>query len=983
MAGGAVKARSPAEDSWVQGIHRNLAAGIRCLDKWLELGKRARHLIEFLGVGVAYFVLAEIGLALASSDPVASPIWPPTGFALAMVVLRGYRIWPAIFLAALIANEMTTGLVYTSLAIAVGNTMEAIIGGYLINHWCGGRRAFETPAAITRFALCVLSSTAVSATIGVASLCLAGYALWSNFVFLWATWWWADIASALVITPVLILWWNTRHARPDRRGTVEVGLAFLAAAAVGVLAFSPPIGPEVNRGPLAFLAVLPLLWTALRRNQRDTATVALILTFFAIWGSLAGTGPFARPEVEGSFLLLMFMISLSLPSLVLSADVAVRKLTEAALGSREEQFRALADAMPQLAWMAHRDGSVFWFNRRWYEYTGLAQQQALGGGWHSVHDPNELPQVLERWRLAMAAGEPLEIVFPLKGADGIFRPFLTRVVPVRDVAGRIEHWFGTNTDITAEREAEGALHRLNEVLEQRIAERTAALTESDRRFRLLVEGVTDYAIFMLDPEGIVANWNAGAERIGGYAAEEIVGQHFSCFYTQEDRQNSVPTRTLASARSSGKHEAEGWRVRKDGSRFWASVVIDAIHEEDGRLVGFAMITRDMTERRAVEEQLHQAQKMEVVGQLSGGIAHDFSNLLGIIMMNLETIERRLRSEDKKLRRPIEMALEGGRRAAALTDRLLAFSRRRPLASQTIEMNKLVSGMSDLLHRTLGEQVSIETALSPGLWRTAADVNQLESALLNLAVNARDAMPEGGKLTIETANVYLDESYTEAQADLKPGRYVMVAVRDTGVGMTKEVAARAFEPFFTTKDVGRGTGLGLSQVYGFAKQSRGHVKIDSAPGAGTTVKLYLPRGSGDRAVRVPEEEMRTVPGGSSETILLVEDEIDLRVSTAESLRELGYRVLEAGDGPTALSLLDGKPEIDLLFTDIGLPGGLNGRQLTDEARRRRPGLKVLFSTGYARNAVLRQGRAVPDAEVIVKPLTYSALATKIRRMLEGN
>jgi signal transduction histidine kinase/DNA-binding response OmpR family regulator len=398
------------------------------------------------------------------------------------------------------------------------------------------------------------------------------------------------------------------------------------------------------------------------------------------------------------------------------------------------------------------------------------------------------------------------------------------------------------------------------------------------------------------------------------------------------------------------------------------------------------VASEIKERMTAEEALRQAQKMEAIGRLTGGVAHDFNNLLQVILGNLDALRRQLANgtvQKEDIRRFSDAAVRGAERAATLTQRLLAFSRRQPLQPQPLEVNKLVNGMSDLLRRTLGESITTETVLAGGLWRISADANQLESALLNLAVNARDAMRSGGKLTIETANTHLDEAYAAAHDEVKPGQYAMIAVTDTGIGMTKEVLARAFDPFFTTKDVGQGTGLGLSQVYGFVKQSGGHVKIYSEPGEGTTVRLYLPRlpGSADD-VSDAAPAQRVPAGHRSEVILVVEDDEDVRVNTVEMLRELGYGVLEAADGRAALRVLESNASIRLLFTDVGLPGGLNGRQLADAALQRHPGLKLLFTTGYARNAIVHHGRLDPGLDLIVKPFTYTALAAKIRSVLEG-
>jgi PAS domain S-box-containing protein len=395
------------------------------------------------------------------------------------------------------------------------------------------------------------------------------------------------------------------------------------------------------------------------------------------------------------------------------------------------------------------------------------------------------------------------------------------------------------------------------------------------------------------------------------------------------------------------------------------------------------VAAEIKRREEMEESLRQSQKMEAIGQLTGGVAHDFNNLLTVIIGNLDMVKRNL-TPGHEYERAINSAFAGGVRAAQLTQRLLAFARRQPLAPRVLVANRLVSGMTDLFRRTLGEAINIETVLAGGLWPTFADASQLENALLNLAVNARDAMPDGGLLTIETANCYLDEGYSEMNDGVRPGQYIGIFVSDTGRGMTSDVVAKAFEPFFTTKEQGQGTGLGLSQVYGFLKQSDGHIKLYSELGQGTTVKLYLPRYRGPEEL-VAENNVAIVQpprARDDETILIVEDDPDVRRYTIDLVTELGYSILSAADGREALALLDAHPEVLLLFTDVGLPHGMNGRQLADEAKRRRPSLKVLFTTGYARNAIVHQGRLDPGVELVLKPFTYSAVATKLRQMLDG-
>ena len=527
-----------------------------------------------------------------------------------------------------------------------------------------------------------------------------------------------------------------------------------------------------------------------------------------------------------------------------------------------------------------------------------------------------------------------------------------------------------------------------DITERHLAQQT--LLESERRYRRLVEAVVDYAIFQLDTDGRIATWNSGAQRIKGYGQSEIIGQHFSAFYTEEDRKAGVPQLALETASKVGKFEAEGWRVRKDGSKFWATVVIDAIRDEAGKLIGFAKVTRDITERhetqrklKAAQEQLAVSQKMEAVGQLSGGIAHDFNNLLMIVIGNLETAQHQAMKPpiNTRLTGALSNAMRGAQRAAALTGRLLAFSRRQALDPKPMDVNKFLSGASDFLQRSLGEKIQIETVGAAGLWNVEVDHNQLESALVNLAINARDAMPNGGKLTIEGANVFVDENYIQQNPELKPGQYVAICVSDTGAGMPADVLNRAFEPFFTTKELGQGTGLGLSQVYGFVKQSGGHIKIYSEVDQGTTVKIYLPRLRG--AAANEDAELKEAPLGAekSETILVVEDDSDVRAYLGDVLRGLDYRVLAAPHAEAALEILrQNNGTIDLLLTDIIMPGW-SGRDLAKEAERLRPGMQVLFMTGYSRNAVVHQGRLDEGVDLLQKPVSQALLASRVRAALD--
>ena len=514
-----------------------------------------------------------------------------------------------------------------------------------------------------------------------------------------------------------------------------------------------------------------------------------------------------------------------------------------------------------------------------------------------------------------------------------------------------------------------------------------AALETERRFRLLVEGVTDYAIYMLSPEGRITNWNIGAERIKGYASSEIIGEHFSRFYTSEDVDIGLPEKALATAVRDGRYEAEGWRRRKDGSRFWTSVFVDAIYG-NGQLIGFAKITRDLSERREAQmqlgqsrEQLFQAQKMEAIGQLTGGIAHDFNNLLTGITGSLELLKARVaQGRIGDLDRFVTAAHGAAVRAAALTHRLLAFARRQALDPRRISANSLITGMVDMIQRTVGPGIKVKTTLMAGLWPSLCDPHQLENAILNLCINARDAMSDGGRRTIEAANVCFDNRGAR-ERDLQPGQYIEICVTDTGTGMSPDVMARVFEPFFTTKPVGQGTGLGLSMIYGFVKQSDGHVRIASELGAGTSVRIYFPQAVGaaeeDLSEAKPSAPTRANAG---ETVLIVDDEPTMRMLITEVLEGLGYAAIEAADTNSGLKVLQSNVRIDLLITDIGLPGSRTGLQMVDAARLDRPDLKVLCITGYPLKEATHARGLETDVHMLTKPFALETLASRVEAII---
>ena len=634
--------------------------------------------------------------------------------------------------------------------------------------------------------------------------------------------------------------------------------------------------------------------------------------------------------------------------------------------SAANKFELLVQSVTDYAiYMLDAEGHVTSWNAGARRFKGYDADEIIGEHFSRFYTPEECEQQVPRIALETAQREGR---FATEGwrvrKDGT--RFWAHVVidQIRDPAGQLVGFAMVTRDLTDRRAAEQELRA------------------SEERFRLLVQSVTDYAIYMLDPNGRVSSWNAGAERFKGYSSDEIMGKHFSRFYTEEDREAGIPRIALDTARNEGRFEAEGWRVRKDGSRFWATVIIDPIRNEAGELIGFTKVTRDLTEKRAIEEQLRQSQKMEAVGQLTGGLAHDFNNLLTGISGSLEMMQIRMaQGRTAEFDRYLMAAQGAVKRAAALTHRLLAFSRRQTLDPKPTNVNRLLSDLEELVRRTVGPSIKVEVVGASGLWPTLVDPNQLENAVLNLCVNARDAMPGGGRLTIEAANKWLDDRAARNH-DLPIGQYVSVCVTDTGTGMTPDVIAKAFDPFFTTKPIGEGTGLGLSMVYGFARQSGGQVRIYSELGQGTTMCLYLPRHAEDDSVQEDVQLQTDLDAaGGGEVVLVIDDDPTIRMLVGEVLAESGYAVIEAPDGPAGLKVLDSNARIDLLITDVGLPGGMNGRQVADAARVSRPNLKILFITGYAENAVIGQTRLENGMFVMTKPFQMDMLAHRIREIIE--
>jgi PAS domain S-box-containing protein len=779
--------------------------------------------------------------------------------------------------------------------------------------------------------------------------------------------------------------------------------------------------------------------------------------------------------------------------------------------------QALLKALPVPVYVTDAQGRIIFFNAAAEMFAG--REPALGELWcvtWRLYSPDGvlLPHDQCPMAIALKEGRPVRGVEAMaERPDGTRVPFMPYPTPLFDDQGELIGGINILIDLTDQKRSEAALVQSMSMRESQHRDRLlqeelimGSLHHTERDFQLLVRSVTDYAIFMLDAEGYIISWNSGAEKIKGYSEEEILSRHFSCFYTPEDQESGVPQFALAKALHDGRYEAEGWRVRKDGTRFWANVVIDPVWDKDV-LMGFAKVTRDVTTRRAaevalmeserrsrgiidtaldafvqvddsgcitewnpqahalfgwsrelavgqwlpqlcfpaddedtfewftaalrgevrhpthqvialdrvkrhfpvelsisalalasgrlmnifirdltdkiqMENQLRQAQKMEAMGQLTGGIAHDFNNILQGISGSLEVIQMlgtRGNSQPERTEKHIRNALESVKRAASLTHRLLAFARRQSLDPQPVDVIALLGGMTELLRHTLGEQISLELCLSSDLWGAHCDANQLESAILNLAINARDAMPNGGRLRISAENA-LARDPEEVDADAADQSYVRIAITDTGVGMNEEVKQRAFDPFYTTKASGEGTGLGLSMVYGFARQSRGYCTIESELGEGTSVKLNLPRYVGELRPAPAPEHVSTPALIQGEHILVVEDEAVIRGVITEVLSNQGYQITQAMDGLEGVSIAVSDYPIDLIVTDIGLPG-VNGRSLAETARERRPGLPVLLITGYDASAHSDPLDLAPGTALLPKPFSVEKLREQVGKLLE--
>ena len=823
----------------------------------------ATYLLEIIIVAASYFGFAAAGLIAPAINPAATPLWPPTGVALALVLLRGYQIWPAILVGSFAPYLMAGRSLLETGSIGIGTLLAALAGAELISRWATGPKTFAAPSSIARFALICFAPTAmISSTIALAGVTLTNAAGLADPVVTWITWWLADVTGLFIIVPVVVLW-TLKPLRPFSKWSVLEAIAvFIVVGAIGIVAYSPLITSDLigdvgntllaYRGHFGFLVLLPLLWASLRGNRRTVATAAFIFCAIAMWGFSAGSNPFQKTDLNGALLsLFVLSMSVSVPPLILAAAIATRQNVESRLLSVQDQLN---------------------------------------------HD---------------------------------------------------------------------------------IEQTSLALDSANRHFQILIEGVTDYAIFVLDTAGRVGSWNSAARHIMGYTAEEIIGKHFGIFYRPDERRTGEPNRALELAIQKGKHEVEGWRIRKNGTPFFVTGSVSSIRGDDGKLLGFANVLRDATERRDAQEKLVQAreqlataQKMEAIGKLTGGIAHDFNNLLMIIGGNAQTFKRLL---DPKLPKAIEAIQTAAKRGESLTRQLLTFSRRQHLRPMVVDLNASIKNMRTMIESSLRGNIVYNENIGGDVWPVKVDIAELELAIVNIAVNSRDAMPSGGTFTLSGQNLSINQRVGD---DPLNGTFVAIQFSDTGMGIPPNLLSKIFDPFFTTKEVGKGTGLGLSQVYGFAHQAGGTVTAESKVGQGTTVTLYLPA-SVDEQIASKEVSVTEPQDSQRPTVLIVDDSADVAEVTSSLFEHLGYKSVYRDSAEAALKLLTEGTKIDLVFSDIVMPGTIDGVGLATEIRSRYPDLPVVLTTGYSDAAQA----APPNLKILRKPFDTDALRSFIQNLSE--
>jgi PAS domain S-box-containing protein len=949
-----------------------------------------RDAIIWLALATVYALAGKFGLALAFVNPSATAVWPPTGIALAAILILGPRAWLGIFAGAFLVNETTAGSLATSLAIATGNTLEAVLGAYLVNRFAGGQSALTRGKSLALFVLFAAGVTTVSATVGVTSLSLAGFGGWPDYGRIWLTWWLGDAVGAVVVAPVILLW--AAHPRLAWTRTQLVELAFVLLSLIGV-GWAVFVASDY---PIGFLTLPVCIWTAFRFGQREAATATCVLSVLATWATVHGHGSFATTQSPNAALLelQLFIAVTTIVGVAVGGAVAGRQKAEGELRRAHASLELAVEARTrdlQSTLEKLRISDV-----RFTE----AQQLAKIGGWdwnvrdntatwseelfrifgfepHSfvpyfeklfddIH-PQDRSKVSARVRDAIENRQPFEFEHRIIRPDGQVRTLRANGRVVVDDQDQVVRMWGTAQDITALKEAEETVR------------------QSERRLQTIIDA-EPACVKLVSFEGLLLDINpAGLEMIGAETLTQVVGRPVTDLVHPADRNRYLEMHRAASVGSPARWEFR--IVGLGGDERWVdSHMVPFDLSTNGHKTAAAVlgVTSDVTERKRLEDQLRQSQKMDALGRLAGGITHDFNNFVTALIGFTELALKQIGEDETvypDLKNDLREILAVGRRASALTRQLLIFSRSPVLEpAEAVLVDEVLAPLDGMLMHLIGKSIRIHTSLHSGESRVRIDPRHLEQVVVNLATNARDAMPPGGVLTIETSVVDLDETYSARKpAQPRPGSYVQLAVSDTGVGMDESVKAHLFEPFFTTKPAGEGTGLGLATVYGIVKQSGGYIWVYSEPGRGTTFKVYFP--VVPDLPPVSEQSMAPAGDDAYQTILIVDDDEHVRAVARDVLRESGYRVVEARSGEEAdqLAATHSGP-IHLLVSDVVLPG-MTGIDLMLRLSRARPALRVVFMSGYGQRAIAHHGLLDASAMLLEKPFTSEQLRMLVRAALD--
>jgi PAS domain S-box-containing protein len=922
---------------------------------------RAAWIVEVVLIAALYAAGARLRLFFPFTEVGASWVWIPSGLALAALLLRGRDRWPGVALGSLLSAAFTDWHWPSAFVASAYATGEVLLATALLR-WGGPfDRTLQNVGTVLRFVASVSVSAAVTAIVGAWSLIVLTPGGGGSYGETWLTFWVGDAMAMLTVTPTLLVWAGSRVRFMGRWRRAEFAALLASAFAVGTLVFGQQTWPVHIVLPVAYTSFPLMVWSAFRFGQPGVTAVTAIVATLALMGSGRGFGPFASaPTRIEAVLVAGFMSVVGVTALMLAALVQERTRAQSERRASETRFRAFMQHSPAIAFMKGSDGRYVFGNTAWAAQFGQPAESLLGRNDFDLWPEETASRFQESDRKALMSRRPIELVQFGPSHDGSQQWWTTLkfLIEQDDSPPLIG---GIAIDITPRMRAEQALRA------------------SEDRYRSLVE-LAGSVIVVANNEGRITEFNREAETFFGLSRAEALNRSYVECCVSEPHRVAVAAelaRIRAGEALQGRESAFAQRDGTQKSFLWNATRLTDSSDESPHLL---VIGQDISELRRLEHQLLLAQRMEGIGRLAGGIAHDFNNLLTAILGHAEMAQDDVSPTDPA-RSNIAEITRAAQRAADLTRQLLAFARRQIIEPRIVDLNGLVLNVDRMLRRLLGEDVELVTVQDPELWRVRIDPGQFEQVLVNLAVNARDAMPTGGTLVVETRNIHLDEEFARQHTTVQAGPHVLLAVSDTGVGMDAEVLAHIFEPFFTTKEVGKGTGLGLATCYGIVKQNRGSIWVDSESAIGTTFRIYLPRAEATLPVTEPSEPRATEQPRGSETVLLVEDEVLVRNLAADALRRHGYQVLSASTGLEALDLAGQVLHpIDLLVTDVVMPQ-MGGEQLAVRMLSERPTLKVLFISGYTDMAALQHRTLVPGTALLQKPFTPGQLVHRVRALLD--